>query len=831
MTPAQGRRIALQGTVQGVGFRPWVFRLATEAELVGRVSNGSEGVVVEAFGEPEALDCLVAQLRNGGPRAAHVTHLSWTPLPGPAPHDFKIVPSHRGGRSVPAIPPDLATCDECLAEVLDPDDRRFGYAFTNCTQCGPRLTIARGVPYDRPATSMAPFEMCVACRREYEDPTNRRFHAQPNACPKCGPHLMLLASDRNALPFDALVNSDPNPALPDFGGALELAARLLRGGAIMAIKGLGGYHLACDATSPDIVRELRRRKRRDQKPFAVMVRDLPAARRLARLSPVHERVLQGPERPILLAPMRPGVLAREVTPDTDWVGLMLPYTPLHHLLLASVGGPLVMTSGNLSGEPIVFDDEDAFQRLSGVADAFLCHDREIVVPAEESVATVSRCQPMLIRRARGYVPRAISVPVPFAAPVLGTGGHLKSAVAIGVDGAAWLGPHTGDLDCPEAEDAYRFALRHMLRLLRVRPAVVGHDNHPEYLSTRIARTLGARCVAVQHHHAHVVATMTEHGHRGPVLGLAWDGTGLGDDGSSWGGELLLATRASYQRLGTLRPIQLPGGEAAIHQPWRSAVALLSDAFDGALPALPFLDSLDPTQLGGVVDLLSADVCCPRAHGVGRYFDAVGAMLLGRHRAHYEGQVAMALEREAGAVRADPYPFDVDPRRAMWTVDLRPTVRALVDEMQRGVRSPIIAARFHQTLISVARKLIAMAIVRHGTHPIVLSGGCFQNVRLSEGITAATLPLGPVLSAREVPPGDGGVVPRAGRGGQRDRRQGGLNDVPWGCGPYRKRRRHGGSGRLLGRPTRRPPGRGGRAGVPRRLRDEPRGLRDPPHPAG
>ncbi|MCM2332747.1 MAG: carbamoyltransferase HypF, partial [Anaeromyxobacteraceae bacterium] len=532
----------LTGTVQGVGFRPFVYRLARALDLDGRVRNDARGVTVEAFGPPAALDALERRLRTDHPPAAAVATLASAPLPDEAVAGFEIVGSHGTAERRVALPPDLATCPACAAEIADPADRRFRYPFTNCTDCGPRFTIALGVPYDRPATTMAGFTMCPACAAEYADPGDRRFHAQPNACPACGPRLRLCRPD----------------GLEVAGEPLALAAAALRAGAVLAVKGIGGFHLCCDASSEAAVATLRARKRREEKPLAVMVADLAAARALAEPSEAEAALLASVERPIVLCRRRAGAgLAAGVAPDGPLVGLMLPYAPLHHLLLAEAGAPLVMTSGNLSEEPIAFEDEEALRRLGAIADLFLLHDRPIASRCDDSVARVVAGRPLVMRRARGWVPRPVLTRRRFRAPLLAAGAQLKNAFCLARGDEATLGPHVGDLDNLETFAAYEEAVARLESFLDLRPELLACDLHPLYLSTRYARERAAReglpLVEVQHHHAHAAAAMAEHGLDGPVLALAWDGTGLGSDGAAWGGELLLADAASFERLATLRP--------------------------------------------------------------------------------------------------------------------------------------------------------------------------------------------------------------------------------------------------------------------------------------
>jgi len=742
----EGRRILVRGTVQGVGFRPWIYRLAVEEGLSGRVRNDARGVTIEAFGSPEALDALVRRLGQEAPPAALIREVLEVLIPAEPLPGFTIVPSEGDGARRVSIPPDLATCPQCLREVQDPADRRHLYPFTNCTHCGPRFTIARDVPYDRPATTMAGFAMCPACRREYEDPLDRRFHAQPVACPDCGPRVRLL---------------DPGggPAVGD--GAIGAAARALVEGRIVAVKGLGGYHLACDATSPVAVRLLRERKKRDEKPFAVMVSTLDGARAVADLDPAEERLLASVERPILLVRQRHGSgLAPEVAPGNPLVGLILAYTPLHHLLLQAAGRPLVMTSGNLSEEPMAAKDEEALERLSGIADLFLAHDREIENRCDDSVARVIAGRPTVFRRSRGYVPRAVPLRRPVRRPVLACGAHLKNTFCLAAGDEAWLGPHVGDLDNLEATRAFEEQVEHLQRFLGIRPEVIAHDLHPDYASTRyaLARPEPVK-VGVQHHHAHVASAMGEHGLEGPVLGLAWDGTGYGTDGTAWGGELLLVREGAFERLATLRPLRLAGSDEAIRQVWRIALAALDDAFDGAPPLerLQLFDSVPARDVAVVRRMAARGLHSPLAHGAGRYFDAIGALGLARPRATYEGQVALEWNLAADDAEQGAYPFHLTEERGLVQADLRPLVRAAVEDLVAGVGRHRVSARFHEGMADAASALVRRAAAARGPMPVVLTGGCFQNARLAEGVRRRLQGDFDVRLHGEVPPGDGGIA--------------------------------------------------------------------------
>lgn len=745
-----GLRVLVRGTVQGVGMRPFVYRLARAEGLAGSVRNDGRGVRIEVFGADEALARFLGRLRSEKPGAAGVDELTVETI-APAPgRGFAIVESQAataGAERRISIPADLAACDACLAEVRDPSSRRHRYPFTNCTACGPRFTITRDVPYDRARTTMAPFAMCGECRREYEDPGDRRFHAEPNACPRCGPALTLLSPQGGAL------------AAGD--AALRAAGRALAEGRIVALKGIGGFHLACDARSSPAVRALRERKRRTEKPLAVMVRDAGEAAALCELGAAERALLTGPERPIVLAAAREGGgLAPEIAPDTKLLGVLLPYSPLHHLLLAEAGRPLVMTSGNVSEEPIAYRDEEARRRLAGIADLLLVHDREIEARADDSVARVVGGRPVLVRRSRGHAPRGVAFPRRFARPVLACGGHLKNVFCLGVGDAATPGAHVGDLDTPETLASYEQAIARLEAFLRVRPELIAHDLHPAYASTRYAieraRAEELPAVAVQHHHAHVAACMADAGLDGEVLGLAWDGMGYGTDGTAWGGELLLATYQGYERVATFRALPLAGGERAIREPWRVALAALDDAFpEGPPDGLAFVRAL-PAEARVVRQMIRRGLNAPLAHGAGRLFDAIAALALGRSVARYEGQLALALEAAADPGEPGRYPFDVDTTTTPWELDWRPVVRGAAEDLAAGRSGGVVAARFHRTLAAAGAELLRLAAARRGGRPIVLSGGCFQNALLVEGMLRELGPA-PVHLHRAVPPGDGGIA--------------------------------------------------------------------------
>lgn len=738
----------MQGTVQGVGFRPWVYRVAQATAVTGRVRNDTAGVTIEAFGPTGALDAFVERLAHDAarPAAAVVDRMEAEPIAFEETRGFSIAPSAAATDPRVSIPPDLATCAECLAEVHDSSNRRHDYPFTNCTNCGPRFTIVRSAPYDRPATTMAAFPMCAACQREYDAVQDRRFHAQPNACPQCGPRLDMRAADGR--PFRT-------------ADAIGDAARALREGLIVAIKGVGGFQLACDATSDAAVQRLRERKHRDEKPLAVMVRGLTDALAIADLTAEEASLLMSVERPIVLAARRDDSgLAPSVAPRNPLVGVLAANSPLHDLLLAAAGVPLVMTSGNRAEEPIVCDNNDALIRLRGVADLFVLHDREIVTRCDDSVARVVAGRPVVLRRACGYVPRPIAVATVFESPVLACGAQLKNTFCFGRGREAVLGPHIGDLDSATVYRDYEASIERLAQFLDVTPEIIAHDLHPDYLSTRYALGRGgAVVIGVQHHHAHVASVMAEHGLSGPVLGLAYDGTGYGTDGAAWGGELLLADYAEFTRLATFRPLPLPGGDAAIRQPWRTALALVDDAFKGEAPldGFPVFRHIPAADIDVVSRMIRRGFNAPPAHGLGRYFDAFGALLLDRPHASYEGQIALELNMAADPAEKRRYEYAIEQAPTPWQVDLRPAVRDAVFEFLGGEPVSRIAARIHNTLAAVSVALVRAAARGAGRLPVVLSGGCFQNARLAESIVRGLEPEFTVHLHERVPPGDGGVA--------------------------------------------------------------------------
>lgn len=739
-----GRRIEVRGIVQGVGFRPWVFRVAQSCGVAGRVSNGTAGVTIDVFGDTEQLDRFVRDLRVDPPPASRIEALTARTLPFCALPAFTIAPSENGPLRRMSIPPDLATCPDCLAEVLDPGNRRYRYPFTNCTNCGPRYSIVRDVPYDRANTTMSRFRLCRDCEIEYQSPEDRRFHAEPNACPACGPRLSAHSSDGAALNV-----LDP----------LIFAARTVKAQMIVAVKGIGGFHLVCDATSELAVKRLRERKRRPAKPFAVMVKDLAAAAELVELNEVEMALMQSVEKPIVLLRKRAGgKLANGVAPGNDLLGLMLPYSPLHHLLLQETGRALVMTSGNRSDEPMAHSFPDALRSLHGIADVFLTHDRDIEVRTDDSVARVIAGKPVLFRRARGYVPRSVRLARPVERSVLACGAHLKNTFCLVSGDQAFLGPHIGDLEGVETYDDYVQAIQRAKILVGCAPDVIAHDLHPDYPSTRFATAQkGATTIAVQHHHAHVASVMAEHHLEGRVIGVAWDGAGYGTDGTSWGGEFLLTTAARFTRVATFRPLRLAGGDLATREIWRLGFAALVDAFKdghGAVDDFPVFAGIPPATLAAIGRMLDSGLNVPVAHGVGRLFDAFSSLFLARAESRYEGDAALAWNNVADPHERGFYPFTINRFSSPWEIDTRLVVRAAVSDSQSGVTAATISGRFHNTL---ARMVSAVVDLLEPGLPIVLAGGCFQSSLLTEKVIDLLGSGRQVFFNEQVPPGDGGIA--------------------------------------------------------------------------
>ncbi len=840
----QRLRVEIHGAVQGVGFRPFVYRLATDLALAGWVINDTRGVFIEVEGPQANLARFLERVPVEKPPRAIIYSLDSAWLDPVGYDGFEIRHSEEHGAKTVLVLPDIATCADCLAEVFDPDDRRYRYPFTNCTNCGPRFSIIQALPYDRPNTTMRRFIMCPDCQAEYENPLDRRFHAQPNACPVCGPRLALYArspmddeaprrrgegqSDNEAprRRDEGRRTEDERVSLTEGESPLVISpwslvaegADALRAGQIVAVKGLGGFHLMTDARDAAAITRLRERKPRRDKPFALMARDLEQARTLCEISPQAEALLTSPEAPIVLLRRRPGApVAEEVAPGNPTLGVMLPYTPLHHLLLRELDFPVVATSGNLTDEPICTDEREAIQRLGHIADLFLVHDRPIARHVDDSVTWVVQGEPRLLRRARGYAPLPVLVSRPLPT-ILGVGAHLKNTVALSVDRQVFISQHIGDLETPEAMAAFERVIADFLRLYEATPVAIAHDMHPDYLSTRWAQQVpdeGRRTkdkdaypfvlrpssfvtVPVQHHHAHLAACLAENGVEGPALGVTWDGTGYGTDGSVWGGEFLLGDAADFTRVAHLRPFRLPGGDAAIKEPRRVALALLWELYGEAVldrEDLAPVQAFRPPERRLLAQMLSRGLNAPLTTSAGRLFDAVAALVGLQQQVTFEGQAAMALEFAVDGEVQDAYPIVVKttkpraggtkdepagppngggptteagidpssfvlrpppfggPAGSSLTLDWQPLVEAVLEDLQQGVKPGIIAARFHNALVD-AILAVAQAV---GEPRVALTGGCFQNRVLTERTARRLNDAGfQVLLQRQVPPNDGGI---------------------------------------------------------------------------
>jgi hydrogenase maturation protein HypF len=752
------RRFFVAGIVQGVGFRPFVYRLARTHGLSGWVRNTPAGVEIEVQGSPDVLTRFLHSLAEEAPPLAVINSISCDEIPQIDEHDFSILASGTGAAAV-QIAPDSALCSDCLKELFDPADRRYRYPFITCTNCGPRYSIITGIPYDRPKTTMVGFPLCPDCLAEYHDPGDRRFHAQPVACPACGPQVRLIKA------FTA-----SGETVHEGETAILQAIDLLRQGRILAVKGIGGYHLAVDACNHEAVARLRKRKKRDEKPFAVMAADLATARRLAVLDVMEERLLTGPESPIVIVRKAPRCpMSPLVAPNNGWVGLMLPYAPIHHLLFAphqpskltTSFQALVMTSANVSDEPICFEDTDAQQRLAGIADYFLVHNRPIHIREDDSVMRVFQGRPLFYRRARGYAPRAVRLPfnVP---PLLAVGSELKGAVCLAHGERAFLSQHIGDLQNSSTCDSFRHTIEHLGTILEIAPTIVACDLHPDYLSSVYATESGLPVITVQHHHAHLAACMAENGLEGEVIGMIFDGTGLGDDGTVWGGEFLVGGYDGYRRVGHFRPLPLPGGDAAVREPWRMAISCLYHALGEQAFYLdhPVVARLTDTQKPLFAAMLAKGLNSPLTSSCGRLFDAVAALLNIRHIVSYDGQAAIELEALAEAAEDDSrYPFEItcsegNPPQ----LDFTPLFPAVLADLEAGIPTAAIARRFHTTVAAASVEACFRISQVCGLDRVVLSGGVFQNRLLSEMVYTGLTERGlQVFTHRLVPPNDGGIA--------------------------------------------------------------------------
>jgi len=742
-------RISVRGVVQGVGFRPFLYQLATKHNLTGWVCNTSGDVKIEVEGAGSNLTQFLDDLRKMSPPQAHINSISVTRQSAAGYHQFEIRPSKTENDSYQLISPDLATCHACQRELFDPADRRYRYPFTNCTNCGPRFTIIEDVPYDRPRTTMRQFQMCPSCQQEYDDPMDRRFHAQPNACPRCGPSLQLTDAKGNIVPCQ---------------DAIAHASQLLRQGKILAIRGLGGFLLACDATDARAIRRLRKRKRRPDKPLAIMVATLEEAGEHCRLSPAEAELLTAPQSPIVLLKWKPtSSVTAAVAPGLKYLGVMLPYTPLHHLLLREASLPLVMTSGNISEEPIARDNDEAFSKLNAVADYFLIHNRDIYSRYDDSVTMVAGDKPRVLRRGRGYAPHPIHLPFK-AKQVLACGAEQKNTFCLTRDDHAFLSQHIGDMENWETLEHFENTVALYQRLFRIQPELIAADMHPDYLATKWARATSEKnnlnLIPVQHHHAHIVSCMADNEVQQPVIGVSFDGTGYGTDGHIWGGEFLVADYHHFQRKGHLEYLPLPGGAAAIDRPYRTAIGYLYTLLGEAAlrRELPCLRAVDEAELNLIKRQIDRGINAPLTSSCGRLFDAVSALIGVRGQIRYEGQAAVEMEMAASDEQTDDvYPFTIEIEDDSSIIRLDELFSAIVSDLAKGVPTGAIADRFHNTVAQMVSRMCHRIAEETGIAAVALSGGVFQNRRLMQKVAAALDTVGlSTLTHSQVPCNDGGI---------------------------------------------------------------------------
>ncbi|MGH7823599.1 MAG: carbamoyltransferase HypF [Candidatus Binatia bacterium] len=739
----------MRGIVQGVGFRPFVFFHARRRALRGRVLNNPAGVLIDVEGESYAIEQFIQELQSNPPPLSRIDSVDRSDdLPAANFIDFRIAGSSANGKRDLPVSVDTAACEPCLKEMFDPSNRRYRYPFINCTDCGPRFTIIEDVPYDRPTTTMRDFIMCAECRTEYEDPLDRRFHAEATGCSRCGPRL-------------SLADSGGREQSPGGINMIDLARRYLLDGKILAIKGIGGFHLACDALDQAAVERLRRRKFREGKPFAMMAASLEAVRQFCLVSRAESDLLLCARRPIVLLKKKfDAPVPAAVAPGVNTLGFMLPYSPLHHLLFERLDRPLIMTSGNLSDEPIQYRDRDAFERLGKIADYFLLHNRRIHVRSDDSVMRVRAEQPIALRRSRGYAPEALKVRFQFGGDVLACGGQLKNTFCLGKKEYAFISHHIGDLENFETLTSFSEGIQHFQRLFDIRPSVVAHDLHPDYLSTMYALGLkGVDRVGVQHHHAHIASCMVENGLDSPVIGVAFDGSGFGEDGAIWGGEVLVADLAHYERRAHFRYVPLAGGDTAIRQPWRAALSYIQDALGTeALPLeLPGWREIDPKKIRVVQSMIRRGVNTVATSSCGRLFDAVSSLLGLRHDVSYEAQAAIELESVAMDGISDLYPFDINGDSPQ-EIDVRAAIRSLLGDLRHRRPAGLISAKFHNTVSAIVVELCRKLRQSEGLNRVCLSGGVFQNMYLLERVLASLERDGfDVFHQRKLPTNDGGIA--------------------------------------------------------------------------
>jgi hydrogenase maturation protein HypF len=745
-------RVVIRGAVQGVGFRPFVYRLAADMNLQGWVSNSAQGVFIEVEGKKETLDRFLLRLQKEIPPRAFIQSLEFSFLDPVEFTKFEIRESDTTGTKTSILLPDIATCPDCLKEIFDPLNRRYLYPFTNCTNCGPRFSIIEAIPYDRPHTSMKKFKMCPDCQKEYENPLDRRFHAQPNACPACGPQLQLwdTVGKKCAEQHDALVQ----------------AARAIEAGKIVAVKGIGGFHLMTDARNDEAIKRLRERKHREEKPFALLFPSLETLEQECEVDEFEGRLLSSPESPIVLLQRKQSVIgnctstiSQSVAPNNPYLGCMLPYSPLHHILMSQLGFPVVATSGNLSDEPICIDEFEALERLDGIADVFLVNNRPIVRHVDDSIVRVMMGRELVTRRARGYAPLPISIAgAQHVVPLLAVGAHLKNTIALISDSNVFISQHIGDLETKESLDAFHNVVADFQTMFNCKPKTIVCDLHPDYLSSKFARSTGIPVVEVQHHYAHIASCMAENQLEGDVLGVSWDGTGYGLNGTIWGGEFLLTTKTSFERVATFRSFRLPGGEKAIKEPRRTALGMLYEIFGDEVfyrSDIQTLSAFTSAELALIKQMFIKKVNAPITTSVGRIFDGIASLIGLQQKLNYEGQAAMELEfLTHGTTTEEYYSFEIDEEPIVKIIDWRPILDGIMADVRDYINHSSISAKFHNTLVEI---IVAVAKIIGQPH-IVLSGGCFQNRYLTERTVTRLQEeeFRPYWHQR-VPPNDGGIA--------------------------------------------------------------------------
>ncbi len=743
------KRILVEGIVQGVGFRPFIYKLANQFDLKGIIYNDSKGVYIEVEGDKINVDNFINSISHSAPPLALIENVKSEKNEKKGYDTFSIAPSEEKEDKFILISPDVSTCDDCLVELNNSDDRRFEYPFINCTNCGPRFTIIKNIPYDRPKTTMGKFKQCTDCESEYQNPTNRRFHAQPNACHVCGPHVSLYDNRQNPIQCT-------NP--------IDETVKLLRDGFIIALKGLGGYHLACDALNEKVVDKLRERKFRIDKPFAVMIPDVRLLDNICIYTEKEKEFLSTIQRPIVLIKRKSNSpVVRNIAPGNNYLGIMLPYTPLHHIIMKKINSPLVMTSGNISEEPIAYKDADAFERLQNIADYFLIHNREIHLRCDDSVGTVFNGMKTMLRRSRGYVPYPINIPVKTDKHILATGAHLKNTFCFLRDNYAFISHHIGDLENFETLKSFTEGIEHFKKLFYLNPSIIAYDMHPEYLSTKYALDSAIEMkIPVQHHHAHIASCMIENNITGQVIGVSFDGTGYGTDGNIWGGEFFTANFTDFNRIAHFEYIPLPGGEAAIREPWRIIVSNLYHYLGNELDKvdIPFLEELQNKygmNLNLIKQIIDKKINSPLTSAAGRLFDAVSALCRIRYRVNYEAQAAIEFQMLADENERRSYSYDIDTKTSPWKISFDSTFREIITDIKNKIHVSKISGKFHNTIAEIISSTAEKIRLKTGLNKIALSGGVFQNALLIEKvIPILNCAKFEVYTNSKIPPNDGGI---------------------------------------------------------------------------